>query len=48
MKILRTANLGSDFTGFYKKECTLVVFLLSISAEYGQVHTLEEALWRCS
>ena len=22
MKILRTANLGSDFTGFYKKECT--------------------------
>ena len=48
MKILTTANLGSNFTGFYKKERTSGGFLLSISAGYCQVHPLEEALRRCS
>ena len=27
MKFLRTANLGSNFTGSYKKECIALAFI---------------------
>ena len=37
MKILRTASLGSSFTGSYKKECTVIFITISAWCQSSRI-----------